>query len=131
MEKKKEASEKAIEKAILFWLNCQDGMDAWKNNTTGIYDKKKQIYRKNKGKYSSVGTSDVIGNWYGRKIAFEVKKNSKSKASKDQKKYVKKVQKNGGIAAIVWTVEQVVEIIKEERELTMLLKGVVDKYKGK
>jgi len=52
--------EKPIENAILAYLNFS-GILAWKNQTVGIYDPVKKIYRKSRNIYHISGVSDILG----------------------------------------------------------------------
>jgi hypothetical protein len=57
---------------IVMYLNL-NGFNAWRNNTTGIWDAKQQIFRKNPSQKK--GVSDIIGfrKSDGRHIEVEIK----------------------------------------------------------
>lgn len=78
------------------------GAFAWRNNSTGIYDPVKKIFRKNPKTLK--GVSDILGilSPTGRVIAIEVKI-GRDKLSPDQKHYIETVNKKGGIAFVVKT----------------------------
>jgi hypothetical protein len=84
-----------LTKAILNWLNAS-GFKAWRNNTTGIWDAKKHVWRKHHGE---LGVSDILGmqKKTARFIAVEVKF-GKDKLSPDQIRFLNDIKRGGGIA---------------------------------
>jgi penicillin-binding protein-related factor A (putative recombinase) len=93
-------SEKDLENRILDWLNSLDKCFAFKINTTGVYDPKKKVFRKNNGKHLHNGTSDIIGEIDGRFFAIEVKYGY-NKPSENQIKFIERIKDNGGVS--FWT----------------------------
>lgn len=83
-----------MQKLILDYLQYHKGL-FWRNNTVGIFDKSKGIYRKNKGQMQ--GVADILGVLNGRFIAIEVKAEGISKLSEHQEIFREKFEKNGGI----------------------------------
>jgi hypothetical protein len=83
------------------------GYIVWRNNTTGIWDAKKQVFRKHHGR---VGIPDVIGyqKKTGRFIAVEIKA-GKDKLSPEQDFFIKEVNRFGGIAMVVRSVDDLLE----------------------
>lgn len=105
--------EKPIEKAILQYLEFVDDCYAWKNNTVGIYDKAKGIYRKSRSKYAINGTSDILGVYRGRFLAIEVKTpQTKNRPSEDQRMFIERINYHGGIAFIATSVEDVQQALE-------------------
>ena len=84
-------------KEILAFL-AVSGFKAWRNNTTGVYDPKKQIFRKFAG---LKGVADILGlqKSTGRFLAVEVKV-GKDKLSPEQIRFLEDVKKGGGIAIV-------------------------------
>lgn len=106
-------TEKQIENQILNYL-ANKRIFAFKNQSTGIYDPKKGVFRKKPANHIN-GTSDILGCLPdGRFFALEVKKPYISKktmtikyrtqeeleklASDDQVKFINKIKSLGGIA---------------------------------
>ena len=90
--------------AILRLLNLS-GWKAWRNNTVGIWDANKGIYRRNKNTLK--GVSDIIG--FNRKtgqfIGIEIK-TGKDSISPEQILFLKEVNESGGIGMIARTFDQ-------------------------
>ena len=106
-------TEKAIETAILTYLNYLPKCFAWKNNSTGVYDAKRGCFRKSKNKFAINGVADILGVYHGRMLAIEVKKPG-GKASKEQLDFISRVNKLGGIAGVAISIDDVREIIKQD-----------------
>jgi len=66
--------EKEIEKMILQWLDLHHNVFCWKQNTTGMYDEKRGVFRSLQG-FCRVGISDILGivRPSGKLFAIEVK----------------------------------------------------------
>ena len=88
-------SEKALETEILDFLNLIEDTFAFKVNTVGIFDPRKQVYRKNTNPHIHNGTSDILGIHNGTFFAIEVKWGY-NKATNNQKVFLKRIEKNGG-----------------------------------
>lgn len=66
------------------------------------------------GPYSCEGVSDITGCLAGRFIAFEVKLPSKEKTlTRLQQKFIDKVKQAGGIAGMVTSYEDCLELLEE------------------
>ena len=103
--------EKLIENQILHYL-FRRGIFAWKNQSVGIFDPVKRIYRKNNNPFHIKGVSDILGVLPGgRLLAIEVKTEI-GRASPEQKAYIAKINSLGGIAFVARSVYDV------EKELT-------------
>lgn len=112
-------SEKEIENAILAWLNHQQRCKAWKNQSIGVFDPYKRVFRKPNGKYRAKGSSDIIGIWNERMLCIEVKTNT-GKVSEDQKTFLQDMADLGAICIIARSVNDVVTILttlSEEEKL--------------
>lgn len=92
-------TEKQIETMILDFLSYQRGY-YWKNNSVGIYDPVKKLYRKAKSKYAINGTSDILGVLPdGKLVAIEVKA-LKGRLSASQSEFLNNIKINGGVAFV-------------------------------
>jgi len=84
--------------AIVQWLNL-NGFKAWRQNNAGIYDIKKEVFRKNP--HNLKGVADVIG--FNKKsglfIAIEIKV-GRDKLSVEQKKFLGEVAMATGVAMV-------------------------------
>jgi hypothetical protein len=86
-----------IQKAILHYLKMK-GIFAWRNQSVGIYDPVKKIFRKPKSRYSINGVSDILGILPGGKfLAIEVKR-PKQKMTEAQWQFVFEINNRGGVA---------------------------------
>lgn len=112
-------SEKEIETSILTWLNYQQHCFAFKVNTVGIWDEKRQMYRKNQNPFVIPGTSDVFSICYGKFVALEVKTpitikrylNYPTKRDLDQRAFLDQVNLNGGLGKCVSSLDEVIKIV--------------------
>jgi len=107
-------TEKEIETGILDYLRDVPNSFFWKNQSVGIFDPKKRVFRKNRNPHAINGVSDILGLLAGRMIAIEVKKPkpSKSYPSKDQKDFIAKVNSVGGAACVARSIEDVQEFLE-------------------
>jgi len=110
-------NEKAIETRILKYLNSGTipNVFAFKIQTTGIFDPKTRRFRTIKNPFLWKGTSDVFCVCSGHLIAFEIKrpKPNKTYPNKDQKEFLKQIEKAGGHGFVVRCVEEVKTIMEE------------------
>lgn len=105
----KPATEKQIQNAILQWLNLQRNVFAFRQNS-GIFF----ITQNNKTraiKAGIKGVSDIIGICKKRFLAIEVKSKT-GKLSDDQKLFLDKISKLGGIAFCAHSLEDVENNLK-------------------
>jgi penicillin-binding protein-related factor A (putative recombinase) len=100
-------TEKQIEKQILQWLNLQPKTFAFKINTVGIYDPKRNIYRKNLNPFVVKGTSDILGVRNGIFFAIEVKRPRAKRLTTGQTAFLMKVVENGGLGICATSLAQV------------------------
>lgn len=110
-------SEKQIESSILEYLSFKK-IFAWKQNTIGVFDQDKGIYRKPSSKFIIKGISDILAiGPLGRLIAIEVKTPARKKNLTDyQRDFLNNVNASGGLAFVATSLEDVkVEIDKLNR----------------
>jgi hypothetical protein len=127
--KREYPSEKAIETAILTFLNYLPKCYAWKNNSTGIYDTKAGTYRKNRNKHVINGVSDIIGIYRGRPLFIEVKRPCNKKRPDEQVNFIERIKGMGGIAGFATSVDDVREILRVQgahNEEKILSEGLQD-----
>lgn len=115
-------TEKQIENDILQWLNLQPDIVAWKNNSMGVFDPVKGVFRKPVNPYLRNGVSDILGVFRRRGLgiflALEVKtEKTRNNASVEQIYFIQDVVKYGGIASIVWNIDQVERLFQNARNL--------------
>ena len=88
------------------------GFHVWRQNNGGVYDRKFGGYRANS---ATKGISDILG--FNRKtgqiIAAEIKA-GKDKLSIEQEVFLKAVERSGGIALVVRTLDDLDNFIKQE-----------------
>lgn len=99
--------ESDIQKAILRYLELLPNGFFWRNNSTGIYDPVKGIYRKARSKYAINGVSDILGVYKGRFVAIEVKRDESCELTEEQERFLFQVNLNGGLGFKAWSVEEV------------------------
>lgn len=94
-----------LTKAIIKYLNL-NGFFVWRNNTTGVWDEKKSVFRKNAG---INGVSDILGiqNKTGRFIAIEVK-HGNDNLSTEQEQFLSDIRRKGGIAIVARKIDDVI-----------------------
>ncbi len=98
--------EKLIENQILHYL-FRRGIFAWKNQSVGVFDPVKRIYRKSNNPFHIKGVSDILGILNdGRLLAIEVK-TEKGRASPEQQLFIQKIKDRGGIAFVARSVYDV------------------------
>lgn len=106
----KAGSANELTRAILRYLNLH-GYFVWRNNTIGIWDKAKGVYRKNAGLN---GISDILGieKKTGRFIAIEVKF-GKDEMSYEQLAFMSEIERAGGIAIVAHKIDDVINKLNE------------------
>lgn len=89
----------------------------WVVNTMGVYDSERGRYRQRSSKFNYKGLSDCIGFCNGRFVAFEIKTPKRRKQTTiEQEIFIQSAQDHGQFGAVVCSVEEVAEIIKELNE---------------
>jgi len=108
--KKKNNPEQLIKNQILYWLEYQPKCMSWPNDTVGIFDVSKGIYRKKNSRFHRKGIADILGIWDKKPLAIEVK-SKVGRASPEQKKFLADFEYHGGIAILARSLEDVVTIL--------------------
>ena len=97
-------------RAILQLLRLR-GIYAWRNNTTGVYDPVKGVFRKFTG---LKGVSDVLGVLPdGRFLAIEAKA-PKGRSSPEQQTFIDDINGWGGLAFLARSLADVDEALRRE-----------------
>lgn len=109
--KSKSQPESKIVKSILQYLHTV-GVFAWRNNTTGVYDPTRKIFRK---KVVKRGVSDILGLHGGKFLAIEVKTKT-GKLSPEQEQFIDDVNKRGGLAFVARSIDDVALALAKEFE---------------
>ena len=77
--------------------------NVWRQNTVGVYDQRRGVFRKNAN--TKKGVSDIIGfDPNGRFVAIEIKI-GKDKLSEEQTQFLAEVQAAGGLAIVAHSLE--------------------------
>lgn len=106
------ATEKQIENAILEYLSYKPGF-FWKNQSVGVYDPQKKVFRKAWGKHQINGVSDILGVLpCGTFVAIEVK-TSKGRLTDNQKHFISIILDNNAIAFVARSIKDVEEHLND------------------
>lgn len=105
-------SEAQIEHQILSFLESKR-IFAWKNPTSGYFDAKRKIFKKQKSRFAINGVSDIIALHKGQAIFIEVK-SKVGKESIDQKRFRENVENSGCIAFVAKSVEDVYRYLNDK-----------------
>ena len=100
-------TEKEVENSILQYLSLLKNCMAWKNQSIGIYDPIKKIFRRSNNKYHINGVSDILGIYKGRALAIEVKSKT-GRATEAQVEFLTQFEAMGGVAILARSVADVV-----------------------
>lgn len=122
-------TEKIIENSILQFLRSL-GVYCWKNQSIGVWDSTKQVYRKSKNSFHIKGVSDVLGVIEGRLIAIEVK-NDKGKLSPEQRIFLTRINQEGGVAFVARSIDQVARELYKHFPEHKILKEMISHEWGK
>lgn len=110
-------TEKEIENQILEYLLYLPGAKFWKVDTVGVFDPTKKVFRLKRSKFRHKGISDIIGFYYGKFVAFEVKTHKRrSCATDEQKEFIEAANENNQSASVVTSLEDVLIKLIEIRE---------------
>lgn len=111
--------EKDVENSILDFLSLLKNCFAWKNQNVGIYDAKRGVYRKPKGRHQFAGISDIIGIYNGMPLFIEVKTpKNKKRTTEAQELFLAKVKEQGAIAFVASSIKDVIaelELYEKEK----------------
>jgi hypothetical protein len=100
---RKRTPESEVVKSILHYLKII-GVMAWRNNTTGVYDPTRKLFRSFSG---LKGVSDILGVMRGgRFLAIEAKAKD-GRLSDDQAAFIDAVNKAGGLAFCARSIDDV------------------------
>lgn len=119
MAKAKGQLEKVIERSIFEYLATLKHTFAWKNHSVGIWDSKRNIYRKPVTKYNINGASDIICLILYRGInisLFLEVKTATGRQSKSQKIFEDMINYTGGNYYIVRSIDDVIDAIGESKK---------------
>jgi hypothetical protein len=97
-------SEGDVQSSILEFLRFKK-IVAWRNNNGAVWDKSFGGFRKkNKWEVIHGAVPDILGVLPdGKFLAIEVKKNDKEKASSEQKRFLKNINDNQGVAFVAYS----------------------------
>lgn len=86
------------------------GIFVWRQNTGGVYDPRKGIFRRN---HSINGVSDILGILPdGRFLAVECKSKT-GRVRKEQDEFLDEIARRGGFATVVRAVDELEADLKE------------------
>lgn len=104
------ASESQILDSILTYLKlCR--IFSWRNNNGAVFDPKIGTFR-SPPKHSLKGIPDILGILKGgRLLALEVKKQG-GRVSPEQSDFIKKAVELGALCAVVYSLDDVIEVLK-------------------
>lgn len=105
-------SEKQIENRIINFLRII-GIFCWKNQSVGIFDPKKKVFRRSNNINHLRGVSDILGIVNGRFLAVEVK-SEKGRLTIEQKAFLQNIRAQGGIAFEARSLSDVARHLKDE-----------------
>lgn len=108
----KEESEASIKRSILTYL-WYNRIFCWNNESVGIYDASRGIYRKKNSIFQAKGPPDILGIYRAKPLGIEVK-SRKGVLSDDQRTFLEKFRYEGGIAFVARSIDDV------KRELSMV-----------
>lgn len=103
-------SESVIKNQILTWLTYQKIL-CWNQESVGVYDVKRQAFRKKNSRFQKRGVADILGVYNGRALAIEVK-SKKGVLSGYQKEFLQEFSDAGGIALMVRSLDEVIRFFK-------------------
>ena len=101
-------TEKQVQNAILDWLKLNK-IFAYQNNSVGVFDPVRKIYRKNPQQMK--GISDITAIYHGLHIAIEVK-SAQGKLRPEQTEFARNVSKAEGYYLLARDIETVEAFIK-------------------
>lgn len=109
---KGKVSEKEIQNQILAWLWFHR-IDAWQNESVGIYDVKSGCFRR-KGGFFVRGRPDIegilkpTGRWFGIET-----KSATGVVSENQKAFISRIQNCGGLIFVARSLDDVIYVMKD------------------
>lgn len=98
--------EKVIENSILSFLK-RNNIYCWKNESVGIFDQKKGVYRRKNSIHRMNGVADILGILRGGKfLAIEVK-SLRGRITEEQTAFLSSINAEGGIAFVARSIDEV------------------------
>lgn len=131
----KDLSEKEIENQILGLL-WHLGIFCWKNDSVGIYDPKKKVFRANKNRFRIKGVADIIGMipYYAdekpmaRSLFIEVKSKTGS-LSPEQRVFLARALEQGAIAFVARSTQDVIKNLMKHLPEHGRLKSIAQDFR--
>lgn len=116
--KRLKITEKDEQNRVMEYLAYHADAMIWMQNTTGVYDPIKKIFRKAQSKYFKVGMPDIGGLWKRRGIVIEMKRpktlmQRPGSPTQDQVNFLNEYADKGGISILAWTLQDVIEELKK------------------
>jgi hypothetical protein len=109
--KLKHPSEKEIENSIIDTLNILPHCKVWKNQSAGIFDPQKKVFRK-LTKYQIRGVSDILGIYRGKMLCLEVKSKT-GKLTDEQKNFLFDMELLGAVTGCVRSVSDALDLLSK------------------
>lgn len=105
-------TEQEIKNSILQWLSWQRECVAWVNDSVGIFDPTKKVFRKRKSKYARKGVSDIVACWRGFILCIEVKRPKTGKLTPEQVQFIQDITRIGGMAMVARSLDDVIDFLR-------------------
>jgi len=103
--------EQVLKRAICQWLSYnQKHCMFWIQESVGIWDPVRRVYRKSNSPFQRKGKSDILGIWKQRPLAIEVKIKP-NKPTEEQESFLDDFKNQGGIAIVAYRLEDVVSVL--------------------
>lgn len=110
-------TEKQIENSILEYLETRRDCIAWKNQSVGVYDPKRNKFRKSKNRFHKNGVSDIICMMKDGFVLFLEVKTQKGRQTEDQKKFEQNCDSMNQFYRVVRSIEETIKAINEAKEI--------------
>lgn len=128
MKRKNNTPEADIQKEIFKLLRAL-GIVCWRNNSVGVFDARRGIFRRNNSPYSINGVSDILGIVRGQFLAIEVKSKT-GKLTKEQAHFLDTINAEGGLAFVARSVNDVLTQFESLNRFTKYTKTTKEKRNG-
>lgn len=106
--------ESDLQRQIIEFINYQPRLFCWRAPSRGVFDVQRGVFRKSD---TILGVSDILGliKSTGRMFAIELKAPSRPRrGSPEQELFLDKIKNMGGLAGVARSIEEVVEILKQD-----------------
>ena len=98
-----------LTKALVKWLNL-NGWVVWRQNNAAIYDKKREVYRKNS--VGRKGVPDIVGYRKRDGVATFVEvKVGKDRLSDEQRYFIDQAKRSGCVAIVAKNLDDAIEVL--------------------